>query len=683
MEGDRKDPDAEDPEAVALGIAAVFGESFPLEALVELGVAEEAIGALLDAGRWRELGNGRAGFADDADRGEVQRSMPWARARQRHREVAGWLRSKGGSAAELAGHLRAGGELGAAREAYLRAADEAERHDDHAAAAEALGEALADWPADDRVERVALLERLVRHARLGRDLDRAARAAIDLTLAAPVTDDPARLAEAWRELGSIRELQGQPDLALEARRKALEVCREAGDPLALANEALAVAETLVVRMQLSQGLAEAEEAERAARAAEDPALESKAMSLAGLALAMAGQATEARRRIEAALELALREGSIDAASAAYQRMPYVHAYVADYHGHRKSMLDAIDFCDREAFESDRRSCLACMAWAMFRTGDWKGAARVCREATAKVNDGSQRVIAEAINGLLAVFRGEMKTARRLLDSSDVAARRMGIAPMELITRAALALLDELDGDRAAAARRFSELRMFWEQTEDHVDILVGACRAATFCAAEGDRASLKAWAEVVDRCVSANANPESLGSAAFVAGERALLDGDGGRAADHFLHARECFAQSDLVLELAQCDHRAGVALVAAGRAAAGCDLLRRGHAAAKALGARPLVARIEARIRAAGACVGEERRADAPTRDSRHGLTRRQFEVATYLARGCTNKEIAAELGLSTRTIDMHVAHVFDRLNCRTRAEAARKLVQLGLDED
>lgn len=677
----KKPPKAPDPAALAT--AAVLGDPFPLEALVDFGVAEEAIDQLLASDRWRETGHGRARFADSSDREAVLESLPWSRRRALHRQAAEWAARHGCPARELAAHLRAGGQAAEARRVCLQAAGEAERRKRHGAAACCLHEALADWPAGtDEESRIEALERLVRHARLAGELEHAAEAARELTVAAGVVDDPPRHARAWRELASIREMLGQFDFALEARREGLAACRRAGDPRTLAHEALAVGEILVIRMQLSQGQAEAEEAGRSAREAGDPELESMAMSLAGLALAMAGQATEARRRIDAALELALRHGSLAAASAAYQRMPYVHAYVADYHGHRRAMLDAIDFCDREDFHSDRRSCLACMAWAMFRTGDWKGAARVCREATAEDNGGSQRVIAESINGLLAVFRGEMKTARRLLGSSDAEARRLGIGPMELITRAAMALLDELDGQRAAAARRFAELRAFWEHTEDHVDILVGACRAATFFAAERDRDSLKAWRGVVDRCVSANPNPESLGSAAFVAGEAAGLEGRWDEAAAHFLHARECFDRSDLALELAQCDHRAGAALLAAGRDAEACDVLRRGHAAAKALGARPLVARIEARLADAGAPVGEERRADAPVREARGGLTRRQHEVAVLLARGLTNKEIASELGLSTRTIDMHVSHVFDRLNCRTRAEAAGKLVQLGVVE-
>jgi DNA-binding NarL/FixJ family response regulator len=55
--------------------------------------------------------------------------------------------------------------------------------------------------------------------------------------------------------------------------------------------------------------------------------------------------------------------------------------------------------------------------------------------------------------------------------------------------------------------------------------------------------------------------------------------------------------------------------------------------------------------------------------------LSSRQREVARDVARGLTNKEIAARLGVSVRTVDMHVAHVLARLDCRTRAQAAARI--------
>ncbi len=41
---------------------------------------------------------------------------------------------------------------------------------------------------------------------------------------------------------------------------------------------------------------------------------------------------------------------------------------------------------------------------------------------------------------------------------------------------------------------------------------------------------------------------------------------------------------------------------------------------------------------------------------------------------------EIAAELVLSTRTVDMQVGNILNRLDCRTRAEAVRKAGERGL---
>jgi DNA-binding NarL/FixJ family response regulator len=60
--------------------------------------------------------------------------------------------------------------------------------------------------------------------------------------------------------------------------------------------------------------------------------------------------------------------------------------------------------------------------------------------------------------------------------------------------------------------------------------------------------------------------------------------------------------------------------------------------------------------------------------------LTDRQLEILGYLTTGLSNKEIAASTYLSTRTVDMHVRNIFDRLNCRTRTEAAKIALDTGL---
>ncbi|HYD30218.1 MAG TPA: response regulator transcription factor [Azospirillaceae bacterium] len=53
------------------------------------------------------------------------------------------------------------------------------------------------------------------------------------------------------------------------------------------------------------------------------------------------------------------------------------------------------------------------------------------------------------------------------------------------------------------------------------------------------------------------------------------------------------------------------------------------------------------------------------------HGLTQRQWEVLTCLREGKSNKQIAAELGLSEGTVKIHVTAIFKSLGVKNRTQA------------
>jgi hypothetical protein len=53
---------------------------------------------------------------------------------------------------------------------------------------------------------------------------------------------------------------------------------------------------------------------------------------------------------------------------------------------------------------------------------------------------------------------------------------------------------------------------------------------------------------------------------------------------------------------------------------------------------------------------------------------------VAALIARGLTNREIAAELVLSQRTVEAHVTAVMSRLDLNSRAQVAVWATQRGL---
>ena len=64
----------------------------------------------------------------------------------------------------------------------------------------------------------------------------------------------------------------------------------------------------------------------------------------------------------------------------------------------------------------------------------------------------------------------------------------------------------------------------------------------------------------------------------------------------------------------------------------------------------------------------------------SRPTLTRRETEVAALAARGLTNRDIAAQLFLSVRTVEVHVDHILTKLGFRTRTQLAAWAYEEGL---
>ena len=65
---------------------------------------------------------------------------------------------------------------------------------------------------------------------------------------------------------------------------------------------------------------------------------------------------------------------------------------------------------------------------------------------------------------------------------------------------------------------------------------------------------------------------------------------------------------------------------------------------------------------------------------DPGNGLTQRQIEVLTLLASGLSSKEIAHELGLSSKTVDVHRGRIMERLELRDVASLTRYAVRKGL---
>jgi DNA-binding CsgD family transcriptional regulator len=60
--------------------------------------------------------------------------------------------------------------------------------------------------------------------------------------------------------------------------------------------------------------------------------------------------------------------------------------------------------------------------------------------------------------------------------------------------------------------------------------------------------------------------------------------------------------------------------------------------------------------------------------------LTKTEIRVLSLLGRGNANKEIAATLGCSVKTIKNHLNSVFQKLDVSNRTEAVVKGIEIGL---
>lgn len=85
-------------------------------------------------------------------------------------------------------------------------------------------------------------------------------------------------------------------------------------------------------------------------------------------------------------------------------------------------------------------------------------------------------------------------------------------------------------------------------------------------------------------------------------------------------------------------------------------------------------------RVHAGETCVPADLAAKLAGRVSGESLSAREMDVLVLLARGKSNKEIAADLFISETTVKSHVKSVFAKLNVLSRTEAIAAAVGRGL---
>jgi ATP/maltotriose-dependent transcriptional regulator MalT len=242
------------------------------------------------------------------------------------------------------------------------------------------------------------------------------------------------------------------------------------------------------------------------------------------------------------------------------------------------------------------------------------------------------------------------------------------------------MLEEHEGhlDEAHAHCRFLLDR--WARSEDHHYAVWPLRWAACFFARHGALGEARGCTQALSSISATTGHLDALAALAHALAETALAEGQVDAAAEQLERAAELHETLEIPFERAQIQLRAGAALAAAGERDLAVERLVQACRTARRLGASPLATQAADMLAGLGESVEARLGRRAAAEHANGGLSHRELEVMRLVAAGRTNREIAGELVLSTRTVDMHVRNILAKLRCRSRTEAAAKAHGMGL---
>lgn len=683
--------------ARALAEIASAGPPVPLAVLTELAVHEGAVEELLDCGLLVELAN-HAGRANEAAFrhalvGEaLYAATPWPRRRRHHAALAHALEARGAAPAIVAGHWSKAHEPGRARPLLVAAAEAACEVYAYRDAKNAIDQALALWPAgEDDAGRLLLMDRLGECAERCGEIADAARAWEEVATARRSEGEHEALARVQRRLAGVYELANDWPRALSARVVAAEEFARTGQAAEAASERLSAAAHLQTAGDLTGALQLVNRAWKeidtaTLDAASSPApgpvgLRARAMALEGYIRASMGEGTAGVELTRDALDLALGADLEAVTAEAYALHAYALEQATDYLAGLDALNNALTFCRSRGLDSDAHVCMACLTPALRHTGHWERVLEIGREILAR-EDAPEvaRMVAAGELGLVLSNQGKAATARRHLARAAAFSVVHELFPLEIETHWGLARINELNGDGDAAATRLRQLSSRCLDREE-LHYSVAALRwASSFFGRHGLAGDLGLCTDVLARIADATGTAEATAALAHALGESALLEGNARRAADQFERALELLKPIPVPPEVAETQVRAAVAWAAAGGRDKAVERLVSAYHMARGLGAHPLAVVAVQELNALGEDVQRRLGRGAVRHGDPSGLTPREREVLHLVAAGLTNREIAGELFLSPRTVDMHVRNMLAKLGCGTRTQAARRAGELAI---
>lgn len=665
-----------------LEMAAVMGAQFDLDVACACASDDAALDELFEHNWLVELQAGSAAFRHALTHEAIYNQIPWTRRRSWHRDIAQQLTARGAPAEAIVEHWLAAREHDLARRALLECAEKSCRIHAYNDAAQAMHRALELWPRGvDEAKRLDVLDRLGHCAQLSGRLSDAIQAWREAAEHLQHDEDRPAFAQTQRKLATVYELQGAWEQALTSRQTAASVFTAIGLPAEAALERLLAAAHLRSASRFRAAL----ELLTVARSDVAPGdrwdVQARILGLEGNVRARMGDVDAGLAMVRAGLALALEHNLRAPAAEVYQRLADALEHAGDYAGAKDTYQTAFDFCQTHGSAATGQVCMACLTAVLLHTGEWDRAVEICREVIASP-DSPQHALAVVctVQGVIFALRGQASRSRALLAEASAISHRIELAPCELLVAWGWALLDAQGGHAEAAAAHCRALLAQWQQYEDRHYAIAPLLWAVTHFAGQQAGAEARACANALATIAASTGQNEALSALACALGEVAALDGDNESAVAQFEQAIALLQHETSPFEQAETHFRAGVMLLRAGKRAPAIDHFVQAFRIAEKLGAKPLAAQVARELAALGEKIDQRLGRRAANKVEHAGLTRRQLEILRLVALGQTNPEIARALTLSPRTVEMHVADIFTRLDCHTRTEAVHKATALDL---
>jgi DNA-binding CsgD family transcriptional regulator len=319
---------------------------------------------------------------------------------------------------------------------------------------------------------------------------------------------------------------------------------------------------------------------------------------------------------------------------------------------------------RERDEPRSARALWGLGWVEFWAGRWDIAAEyAARARDISIQYGLEMPQDHLPSAVIAVHRGQLDLAREHSERGlDLAHEQFRGGPVQLM--AVLGLVAQWSGDPSGAGewfeqadRRVSELGWgepsvrWWKG--DQIELLLGLGRV------EDAIRMLEVWeadaARVAREWVLAHAT-RCRGLVAAAQGDVDLAGSLLGRAVAQHSEVGDPFGTARALLALGIVRRRERKKRGAREAIAAALDGFEQ-------LGAATWVAKARSEL----GSIGGRRREE--------GLTLAERRVAALVAEGRTNREVAAALFVTERTVASHLSHVYAKLGVRSRTELARRL--------